>query len=1619
MSSTIRSEADAEIHGLSSTIEKRKAEMAELRRKRAERRSVLEGGSSAAVSAAAAPSATLATPFASSSSQYPPAPAEAAGVPSGSAFRSTASLFPGSLPPATAAALGGQVPTTAPPPFPHPSMAAAGLSAASVSTAPVPAPVLALALAPAPGHAPMASAVGVQRSQVMARNLSPAPVRRRAANNSSNGATASPPTGLPSASASSSISSSPAAVPVPVPAASSPAFQATMRLRQQQQQSVADANAYAEAEAEADTSFGATDLSTESAEIIAQSAPDESILYHEKGAVVGLAMSPVQQQQQQELQHSGLLNPLSDPESGMYIRDGYRGSSYGHAHLAPAAVDVSHVPININQYRDHNLSLSSGTNRSSAMSMSASKSEMDIPPYLPYLHDPPPMTRQASWESTAAGNTASSPSSHRTHLTNNTNNTTSAMNVSSGSDMHLDSSPPPFVQVQVQEQRAARDGGTESDRRGWDGDGRAHGSQGSIDVRSLVGSPTPPRLPRPGQPALIHAHAHAPSPPLASGVPVKSGAATAADTAASRTSASASVSAVDSVQSQAQAQAHSQLSQQLQFELRRTAKELEHAKLEISQLQAQLARESTNSAVHESEKAALQKLQQETQSKLDMSRAFGREAQEKLDAGDRELQLLAAKLVQMGDPQQRLQQAQDLTRAREQQVQALSHELAATQKQLVQREEQWQQQQKATQSELISLQEKASTLKKDNALLVRQLDTQRDDFDAAQEETAFMHTQLTHKASQVSELERRVQQAAEDAVIAQEVMQEQLREQVQLQVNAQVYERIQSFRDQEFKEAGLASDNAAATAIAEAEAKAQESKMMMGAAIEASNSLKVELSQLRELRRDEQAAAEELAQQFDELTARLQEQEMEQAQVEQNLHRMSELGQLREIDFQNQLYQANSIYQQQLAEIELMKSTAAQHASMVAAAIGSPGPGTVAADAGSGAVMTLAAVSKVISKPPSASERPSGQSSQSSGLPNPHAPHSGNRPRGDSFGSVRSTGSASSSQANTSVGILSPPNTARRGSGSSLISTPLGTSRQHIDAFNEDEAMEFMADQEQQIANLQEQLMVAQATIQTLEAQAQIPMQVQPTPIVTGTSSIQADQQLQYEQLSKYAEDLNQQLEQSNEELQALRSQLQLQQAGLDGHGKWQDQFGSKLREEKGGSQAEGGGNDDYDNDDDEALNLPFSVGDENNTPSRFHSRGSKRSTPIKNKAPGSGSSLSLGLPIGSGSSIYNTVAGSAADALNKLVHPARSIIGNKGEVLPTSSTHEGHTGVTPRPSSLLGAPFKSPSPAKGASTAAGSTAAKGDLDRNRSRDEDEFSGDKDEEIYRLQQRVRNLEIERDRALYRAQPLVADSPDGKSNDADGKGVLTPSNSEMFGFPIDSPGVTKIHVRREESMELLTSQSEEANWTMQVQKLMSQPRAVLCLCRHLLGGLPAYMSVLELYIRAVYSVHNPAKLVLAHGAGPGGPPPSGGLAALCVPGNRGPNDNVSRLLRLYAGKEQEMCDDLRAKYKITEAYAVALLADASDGGFVANAALQTRWADQRTSIGAASSGQLVAKSDGDDGYGSERVVNLLRSVWHQACIWTLLLVVAFQMINSGSSGAGSCNNGGYGAVRLTS
>jgi hypothetical protein len=58
------------------------------------------------------------------------------------------------------------------------------------------------------------------------------------------------------------------------------------------------------------------------------------------------------------------------------------------------------------------------------------------------------------------------------------------------------------------------------------------------------------------------------------------------------------------------------------------------------------------------------------------------------------------------------------------------------------------------------------------------------------------------------------------------------------------------------------------------------------------------------------------------------------------------------------------------------------------------------------------------------------------------------------------------------------------------------------------------------------------------------------------------------------------------------------------------------------------------------------------------------------------------------------------------------------------------------------------------------------------------------------------------------------------------------------------------------------------------------------------------------VRAVYSVHNPSKLLKLRGPnGPGGPPPSTGLAALCVPGNRSGQDNVAKLLKLYAGKEQ--------------------------------------------------------------------------------------------------------------------
>ena len=219
-------------------------------------------------------------------------------------------------------------------------------------------------------------------------------------------------------------------------------------------------------------------------------------------------------------------------------------------------------------------------------------------------------------------------------------------------------------------------------------------------------------------------------------------------------------------------------------------------------------------------------------------------------------------------------------------------------------------------------------------------------------------------------------------------------------------------------------------------------------------------------------------------------------------------------------------------------------------------------------------------------------------------------------------------------------------------------------------------------------------------------------------------------------------------------------------------------------------------------------------------------------------------------------------------------------------------------------------------------------------------------------------------------------------------------------------------------------SDEANVTAQVNALLQQPAALLCLATNLLANLPPYMPLLELYLRALYSIYNPQKLLLTAG-GTGvsmhdnegkesssapnsarrGSGTHSGMVPLISPAGYSAEDNICKLMQLYAGKEQEMVDDLKGKYSVPRSRVATLLtlqgtSLGPHGDAPSNSALQLQYKNSITSApgkqGSGSSAAVIAAAN------NNRVGNLLWTAFLQAAVWTLLLAVAYLGLSESTS-----------------
>ena len=1631
--SNIRTDADAEIRDLSSTIEKRKAEMAELRRKRAERKNTFEGVTSnvpGTDSAQVKDSATVNGGFFSASTLISQNgghdPSNGAKL---SVFQNSSKLIPptafltqSSLPRATA-------------------LASTMTSMSGNGSAVYPGSQIASNRGLVVDASTGSSARVDIKSNSSTNPTTTSPLRLTSRNSSSNG-----PINPFAASVTATVVSEPpiahSAQSAPVPVISS---------LPHSQRNLGATLTSASAPLSLDQSFGETDFGAEGAEIIAQSAPDESVLYTYPGETAGpttnalfsaTSTMPVMnletlksrpnlivpsfpaesllstpgnvsqhsttfvnvatgmQPRGSQAFHYSDISDVSDPESGLYahmhptpgsvatfqLRDTLH-SSHAHELETSNAMAVSQVH-GIASASDffvegdkhaHSTGLRTETTAYPAVEDQRSMAQIGGPPKTSQPQSVAlegPMNYANNESNDAMQISSSSPGVGYGLFSNNASATQSTRpHVETGSGMELGSKKPVAAYASL----------------------HAHPVETSFGS-PVLGSPTPPRL-RPPHIAISaentnNAYNSHPNPfassevaagvvgavqmaspllPLVPGSPLARSPAPvransnirhspvalpAASLFGRGTDTQLQVNIADSIKVPTlQEPLHQQhISPE---EVQRLLNAVESLQMQVQQEVILKDKYANESQKNSSERDAMEHSMLEITSKLEMSRQLARETYEKYEVErnghakcQAELQVLADRLVAAGEPLLRLEHMQGLMQSREQQVMALQNELKAVQKQQQHASMQWQERQKQFEAELVNMQQKVHTYKKDNAVLLQQLDRQKEEFEGNQAQFAFLQSQLTDKASLIASLNKQLSTTSHDQQNKQ-VEIEQLRVQIQnfeserkssseamqalqdqvdtLQVSLDTQQmELQLLCEQQPQSQQLdAGENLLALQSLQQEHRTaldtlhqlqqsfneqqmqyatlyykyeEQQQLLTSRVVEAPVSdtelLKAELARIKHARVDEQAASEELQQQYDELSLRLQEQEQEQMEVEKKLKEVSDDWIERESWWRSKLAAAEDISQQQLIEMEALKAAVLQ-----ATNAGSDNPAESTVPQGKSErpllpAVNLATVAKIVH-------------SGSPGIANPV----------DSVVNVSTTIPVAAANSST-IGNSTPPVSARRGSGNgvslSQSHTPLSSgalratnaitgasSSTPIDPmdFDKEQAMEFMSEQEQQIQALQEALTAAQGTIQSMAQNQYINMQYEQ----------------QWQQMQAYANDLMLQLEQSTAEVQSLRFQLQ---EVVPSNSPPDRPFSHSQRLAQSANEDS--------NNADAGLDLPFSVNDTASVKSSAYGSSGQE---LSNK--GSRTTISLLRPLRGSTEFVSSTVGSAADAISKLVHSRGGLISNSDSVLPTSmGAASGHTGLSPRPATEL---FPITGTTGSVSTTAATTGNKSmvyPMDEGFLTDGPNAISDKDEEIYLLRQRIRNLEVALDKALYQSRPLTADgSSPVQLNATDDNAMhttqvdavnrnaetLTPSESRGdVGYSIDSPGgVTAIRVRRQESVDIANLQasgvsptqiisqlqaeiaslrleveqyqrkagaeetgsadtfanfriasdtsssqnkatappierfhmpfnallSEEENWAAQTEALLVQPRALLFLAKHLLSGLPAYMSLL--------------------------------------------------------------------------------------------------------------------------------------------------------------------------------
>jgi hypothetical protein len=195
--------------------------------------------------------------------------------------------------------------------------------------------------------------------------------------------------------------------------------------------------------------------------------------------------------------------------------------------------------------------------------------------------------------------------------------------------------------------------------------------------------------------------------------------------------------------------------------------------------------------------------------------------------------------------------------------------------------------------------------------------------------------------------------------------------------------------------------------------------------------------------------------------------------------------------------------------------------------------------------------------------------------------------------------------------------------------------------------------------------------------------------------------------------------------------------------------------------------------------------------------------------------------------------------------------------------------------------------------------------------------------------------------------------------------------------------------------MLSDKDQWASCTRDVDRLLSRRFGTLAVAARLLGGLHYDMSLLEVYIRSVLALYNPAKLMKPGAAGSAlGPPPTQGLPSLIVHGYRTSSDVVFNILWKYEGQEQLLLDELRDKYKLT--YGVRLVEQELE---VPDYLQRLRQEKRPSSSVVSSSSSLASPFVANT---ASRVGQLLRTSVMQATIWVLLLAIFVMSTSSRGS-----------------